>query len=224
MRPLLALALLSLALAGCTAGDQSGPPSADPNGSESQPPVAQGTMTTGPPTGTSSPSATDTTTPASSSSSTSTTYAPSFARHDQEDSASDPDFSGIAVNGHLTGSGAQLQIEATANKFSPAQYRVPTGSCSKPWTESMTGPSGPVQPHAPTAACTGFALRDMADNEAISNRVTWDGQLWDSSGHAAPAPSGTYTWARSFHVYQGGTGAQYNDSATMPLTFQVHVQ
>lgn len=208
---LLPFAVLALLLAGCSAADDDAPPNADPNGPpETQPPLPP-SNTTGPPSDTSSSSSTATSTVA-------------FGPHDEEETASDPDFSGLAVNGRLTGSGGALRIEAVANKVSPAQYKVPSGQCNQPWTESLVGPAGAVQQRQPVATCAAFGLRPMQDNEAIPVQLEWNGTLWDAgAGRYVAAPSGTYTWQATFHVYSGGEGAQYTDSADLTLSFEARV-
>lgn len=220
MRLLLPALLLASALAGCTAGDDPAtPPSADPNAPHGTLPPTSSDNTTGPATGTPTGSY-------SPSNSSSATGGPGrFGSHAQEGSASDADFSGIAVNGKLAGSGPRVSIEASATKFSPAAYKVPDGQCAKPWTERMVGPGGaPVAHRQPAAACAGFGLRAMAENEAIPLRLEWDGTVWDAAaGRHVPAPPGTYTWEATFHVYSGGSGASYDDSANLTLAFQVTV-
>lgn len=220
MRTLAPLLLLALALAGCTAGDDpTTPPNADPNAPHGTLPPTP-SHTTGPATGTptGSPS------PSNGSSATNGS-AGRFAPHAQEGSASDADFGGLAVHGRLAGSGSRLTLEAAATKFSPAAYKVPDGQCTKPWTERLLGPDGAALRHRqPAAGCTGFELRPMADNEAIPLGLEWDGTLWDAAaGRYVAAPAGTYTWEASFHVYSGGSGSAYEDSADLALAFQVTV-
>ena len=219
MRTLVPLLLLAAALAGCTAGDDPAPPNADPNAPHGTLPPTSAQNTTGPATGTPTGSY-------SISNSSSGPGGPArFGPHSQEGSASDADFSGIAVNGRLSGSGARVALEASATKFSPAAYKVPDGQCAKPWTERMVGPGGmPVAHRQPAAGCTGFGLRAMAENEAIPLGLSWDGTVWDAAaGRYAPAPAGTYTWEATFHVYSGGSGSTYDDSANLTLAFQVTV-
>lgn len=212
MRPLLPLAVLALLMAGCTAADDPAPPNADPNGpAPTLPPTSADNRTsTGPPTAPPT--------------STGSTQGPGFASHAEEDSAADDDFSGLSVHGRLAGSGDAVWVEASATKFSPARYKVPDGRCAQPWTEALLGPNGPVQPRRPLASCTAFSLRDMQDNEDISIALEWDGTLWDSGTESyVPAPAGKYVWQATFHVYSGGAGSEYNESADLALAFDVTV-
>jgi hypothetical protein len=215
MRWALALLLCSAALAGCTAGDDDpSPPNADPYGSKSYPPV---TTTSQAPTGTVTPPATN--------SSSSATAAPSgrFGPHDQEGSATDPDFSGLMVGGQLTGSGAAVRVEATANNVGERSYRVPSG-CGTPWHESMTGPAGSAAtPRPPPAACPSPTYADLAAHDYLSHTFEWNGTLWDAaSGTYVPAPEGTYSWHVVFDVYSG-SGDPPTEHAALAMDFQVTV-
>lgn len=215
MRLLLPVAVLALLVAGCAAADDPAPPNADPNGPAQTLPPASASNST-------SPTGVPSTPPKSSTSSS--TYGAGFAPHSEEESAGSADFTGLAVNGRLAGAGDALWIEASANKFSPASYRVPDGQCVQPWTEALLGPNGPVQPRRPVPTCTAFGLRPMQDNEAISIALEWDGTLWDGGQEKyVPAPAGQYVWQATFHVYSGGVGAQYNESAELALAFEVTV-
>ena len=215
MKWALALLLLGAALAGCTAGDDDpNPPNADPNASESYPPVTTSSQA---PTGTVTPPVTN-----SSSSSTTAAAGDRFGAHDQEDSATNPSFSGLMVGGHLTGSGAAVRVEATANNVGERTYRVPSG-CGTPWRESMTGPAGAVSPHSPPAACPSPTYADLASHDYLSHTFEWNGTLWDAaSGTYAPAPEGTYTWHVVFDAYSG-SGDPPPGHAALAMDFQVTV-
>jgi hypothetical protein len=220
MKWALALLLVGVALAGCTAGDDDpAPPNADPNGTRSYPP----------PPNTSTPPSTDTHTnppPSNMSSSSSATVAPSgrFGPHDEEDSASDASFSGLMVGGHLTGSGALVHVEAVANNVGERTYRVPDG-CGTPWREAMAGPSGAaVAPRPPPAACPSPSYRDLAAHDYLSRTLEWNGTLWDAaSGTYVPAPAGTYAWSVTFDAYSG-SGTPPPEHAALTLQFQVTVR
>lgn len=218
MRWAVAAVLLVSTLAGCTAGDDPNtPPNADPNRGESYPPLPG--SSTPPPTAP-PPNATS----SSSSSSSSAAPAPRVSAQEQEDSDTDGDFPSLFVGGRLRGSGGEARVEATANNVGERAYRIPDGRCAQPWTESMQGPAGAVQLRKPAPACTGFGLRDLPGHEFVSTALTWNGTLWDAaSGAYVPAPAGTYTWTVAFDVYSGGSGAQYEDHATLTLDFQVTV-
>jgi hypothetical protein len=217
MKWALALLLLGAALAGCTAGDDDpNPPNADPYGGKSYPPV-----------NTTSQAPTNTATPPSvpSNSSSSSTAAPAggrFGAHDQEDSATDPGFSGLMLGGHLTGSGALVRVAATANNVGERGYRVPSG-CGTPWSESMVGPAGSVTPRQPPAACPSPTYADLAAHDYLSRTFEWNGTLWDAaSGAYVPAPEGTYTWHVAFDAYSG-SGDPPAEHASLVMDFQVTV-
>lgn len=220
MKWALALLLLGAALAGCTAGDDNpNPPNADPYGGKSYPPVT-----------TSSQAPTNTATPPSApgnSSSSSTAAAPAsggrFGPHDQEDSATDAVFPGLMLGGHLTGSGALVHVEATANNAGERAYRVPSG-CGTPWGESMTGPAGSaVTPRRPPAACPSPTYADLAAHGYLSRSLEWNGTLWDAaSGAYVPASEGTYTWHVVFDAYSG-SGDPPAEHAALAMEFQVTV-
>lgn len=212
-----ALTLLAVLVAGCSAGtsDDPSPPNADPNGSQSFPPVTSTGTGTGPPS-------------FSNSSSTSTTAAPPpsrFAVHDEEDSASHEDFPGLFASGRMQGSGPAVRVEATANNLGERAYRVPDGACRQPWSEAMTGPDGaPVQPRRPMPACASFGLKEFPAHDFLAKDLAWNGTLWDAaSGSFVPAPPGAYAWTVTFDVYSGGSGAQFDDHAALTLSFDVQV-
>ena len=218
MRWALALLACSAALAGCTAGEDPRPPNADPYPSESYPPLGSSstppsseTHTANPPTNTSSASSTPP--PAG---------ATRFGAHDQEDSASDPDFSGLMLGGRLAGSGSALRVEAAANNVGERAYRIPDG-CRSPWSETMKGPSGAVQLRQPVATCAAESYKDFPAHDYLSRPFEWNGTLWDAaSGAYVPAPAGTYSGSIAFDVYSG-SGSPPADHATLTLEFQVNV-
>ena len=212
MRRLAALALAVL-VAGCSQGDDPTPPDADPNG----PPHSQAPTSTT--TATSSP------TPTYSSSPTSAP-APGVtlsAQH-QEDEAMDATFPGLMVAGQLDVTGNVAHFEAAANNFGQRTYRV-SAICVAPWSEGMAGPDGTTAQHRePMATCAAFGLRDFPPGESIAFSAEWNGTLWsDGSDAFGPAPDGTYHWTARFQVYEGGSGAEYDRTATLPLEFQVTV-
>jgi hypothetical protein len=216
------LLLAALALAGCSAGtsdDPNTPPNADPNGApQSLPPVNQNTATI---SGSPSPSNSTTATGSASSTTTAAAAAPkSFAAHDEEASASDPEFPGLFVGGRLQGSGSQVTVEATANNVGERDYRVPDG-CKKPWGETMRGPGGQAVVHRqPGGSCAASTLKAFPAHEFLSTALSWDGQLWDAAkGSFVPAPAGTYTWVVAFEVHD----ASGDDHATLSLAFDVIV-
>jgi hypothetical protein len=220
MRWALGLLLCCATLAGCTAGDDPRPPNADPFPGESHPPRPS----------TSTPPSTETHTnppPSNATTSTQTSTAPPassrFGPHDQEDGATDPRFSGLLLGGRLAGSGALVEVQATANNVGERSYRVPDG-CRTPWAESMAGPSGAVQAREPLPECAGFTYREFPGHDFLSRTFEWNGTLWDSTAGAyVAAPSGTYTWRIVFDVY-GGPGDPPQDHAALTLEFQVTVQ
>jgi hypothetical protein len=214
MRTILAACLAALVLAGCTAGYGNGP-KADPNGSKTYPPTPD-SNTTGPPTGSDVPTPT---------SSASSTYSTSFAEHSQDDSASDANYPGLGVNGHLSGSGSLVHLEVTANDFGERTYRVPDGQCAQPFTEMMSAPDGSgVQVRAPVAGCTGFALRDFKPGDYESKGLDWNGTVWDAvQGRFVPATPGTYTWTLTAHLYPSDATSQ-SQSTDLTLEFQVHLR
>ena len=228
MRRALALAVLALVLAGCTAGtsDDPTPPNADPNGQQTLPPAGPSSTTTGPPTASNSTSPTASAT----SSMTTTSAAPapepaSFGRHDAEDSATDPDFPGLFVGGRLQGSGPQLTVEATANNMGERDYRIPDGTCRQAWSEILRDSDGDVVQHRkPLATCQAFGLKTFASSDFLSTALTWNGTVWDAaSGSFVTAPAGDYVWEVTFDVYSGGSGASYDDHAAMTMSFDVEV-
>ncbi|HUR25396.1 MAG TPA: lipoprotein [Candidatus Thermoplasmatota archaeon] len=225
MRRVLALALIALVLSGCSTAtsDDPTPPNADPNGQQTLPPAGPGSASTAPPTATNSSSG-----PASASASQTSApnrRPPSFAAHDAEDSATDPDFPSLFVAGHLQGSGPQLRIESTANNMGERDYRVPDGACQQAWSETLRGPDGKlVQQRKPLSTCAAFGLKPFPAHEFLSTALTWNGTLWDAASSSfVTAPAGTYVWTVTFDVYSGGSGAQYDDHAAMALTFEVKV-
>lgn len=219
MRRALALPLLAVlaaaSLAGCS-DDPNTPPNADPQGGgHSLPPTSTNPTATGPPMG----NETNTTTATA----TSTGPAASFGAHDQEDSTNHDDFPGLLVSGRLRGSGAQVTVEGTASNIGQRTYKVPDGQCMQPWTESMRGPGGQDVVHRqPMATCLAFGLREFPSNDFLATALAWNGTLWTGDGFAV-APSGTYTWEVTFHVYWGGSGAEFEDHALMTLSFDVTV-
>lgn len=227
MRRALALLLLASLLAGCTSGtsdDDPAPPNADPNGAQTLPPAGSTSPSTGPPTASNSTTASST----SSATTTSTYAAPgptSFGGHDEEDSSTAESFPALFVSGRLHGSGPSLRIEAAANNMGERAYRIPDGTCQKPWSESMAGPSGQaVQHRQPAATCAAFGLKELAARDFVATALTWDGTVWDATaGRFVAAPSGSYVWTVAFDVYSGGSGAQFDDHARMTLSFDVTV-
>jgi hypothetical protein len=213
-----AVLLLSLALAGCTAGDDDpAPPNADPYPSESYPALSSTSSTTTPPP---NPSGSGSVTP--SSSSAPPTAQGRFGPHDGEDSATDADFPGLMLGGRLAGSGASVSVAASANNFGERGYRVP-GGCRTPWAESMSGPSGAVALRQPAAACAAESWGDLAAHDSLSRTFEWNGTLWDAgSGTFAPAPPGTYAWRIVFDVYSG-SGSPPPEHAALEMEFQVTV-
>lgn len=217
MKWTVALLLFGVALAGCTAGDDDpNPPNADPNPSETFP--APATSSTPPSTGTNTPPSTS---PSNSSSSSTGPGPARFGPHGQDDSATDPDFSGLMVGGRLSGSGSLVEVEASANNFGERAYRVPDG-CRTPWTESMRGPTGAVQLRQPAATCAADSWRDLAAHDSLARTFEWNGTLWDASGAFVPAPAGTYTWSIAFDAYSG-PGSPPPEHGTLTLEFEVTV-
>jgi hypothetical protein len=217
MRRAFALTLLALLVAGCSAGttDDQTPPNADPNGQQTFPPVAS-TSSTGPPdTNSSTPTSNPTAAPRPA----------SFGAHDQEDTTTDDDFPSLMVSGRLQGSGPQLRIEATANNLGERAYRIPDGMCKQPWSESMTGPAGTMVDHRqPFSSCAAFGLKPFPGHDYLSKELTWNGTVWDeATGTYVSAPSGTYVWTVTFDVYDGGSGAQFDEHSALTLSFDVHV-
>lgn len=210
-------ALVALALAGCTAGDDDpAPPNADPFPSQSFPPASSTSASTGPPTNSST----------TSTSSTATYSAPArFPPSSGEASGSDGDFPGLLVNGELHATDTKARIEATANNVGERNYRVADGSCATPWTESLTGPAGtPVPIRQPKPSCPTPTLKPFPAHDFISAGLDWNGTLWDAtSGTYQPAPTGTYTWSVTFEVYSGGSGASYDEHASILLEFEITV-
>lgn len=226
MRRALALTLIALVLSGCTAGtsDDPAPPNADPNGQQTLPPAGPSSSTTGPPTASNS-----TTSGGSATSTTAAVPAPAtapFDEHDEEGTATDPDFPSLFVGGHLQGSGPRLRIEATANNMGERDYRIPDGACRQPWTDVLRDADGDVVQHRkPLASCEAFGLKAFAAHDFVSTALTWDGTIWDaSSGSFVTAPAGDYAWEVTFDVYSGGSGASYDDHAAMAMTFGVEVE
>lgn len=222
MRRVLALALVVLALSGCSAGtaDDPAPPNADPNGQQTLPPAGPPSTSTGPPTASGSNSTT-------SAGSDSATGGPaSFGQHDAEDSATDPDFPGLFVGGRLQGSGAQLRVEAAANNAGQRDYRVPDGDCKQPWSDVLRDADGDVVAHRqPLATCGAFGLEPFAAGEFLATALSWNGTLWDAtSGSFVAAPTGTYTWDVTFDAYSGGSGSSFDDHAAMTMSFTVDVE
>lgn len=218
MRWALALLLCSAALAGCTAGDDNpNPPNADPYPSESYPPSSASTTPPSTETHTNPPPSNST-----SSSGTTTASAGHLAAQNQEDSATDPDFSGLMLGGHLAGSGAAVHVDAAANNFGERTFRVPDG-CRTPWTETLAGPSGAVQARQPSATCAAESWRDLPAHDSLARTFEWNGTLWDAgAGRYVPAPAGTYSWHISFDVY-AGSGSPPPEHTTLTLEFQVTV-
>jgi hypothetical protein len=228
MRRVLALALVALALSGCSAGtsDDPAPPNADPNGQQTLPPAGPASTGTGPPTASGSNSTTTAVGTSSVTTSASSAAGPcSFGQHDAEDSATDPDFPGLFVGGRLQGSGAQLRVEAAANNAGQRDYRVPDGTCKQPWTEVLRDAGGDLVAHRqPVAACSAFGLEPFAAGDFLSTGLAWNGTLWDASrGSFVAAPAGTYTWEVTFDVYSGGSGSSFEDHAAMTMSFDVEV-
>jgi hypothetical protein len=208
-----AFALVALLVAGCAVGDDTTtPPNADPNGPVETVPPTPSSNTTGPPT-------TAPTTSSSSSSSASPAPGVTLSGAHQEDSGTHAQFPGLIVAGQLDVSGNVARLEANANNIGQRTYRV-SNICVTPWGESMTGPSGDAQHREPKAVCTAFGLRDFPPGESLPFSSTWNGTLWTGSGYG-PAPDGTYTWTAKVTVYSGGSGSDFDNTATITLEFNV---
>lgn len=222
MRWVLALLLAATALAGCTAGNGNNDtgPNADPLGQKSYPPLVN--SSTPPPSTATGPSVQPSNSTSSSSASGTTTAAGSarFGPHDQEDSDSDADFPGLLLGGHLSGGGAQVEVQASANNVGERTYQVPSG-CGDGWTETMTGSNGELAIRKPASACTSTTYHDLAAHDYLSKDFSWDGTVWDDSSQSfVPAAKGTYTWHVAFDVYSGST---HSDHTTLTMDFLVSI-
>lgn len=68
-----------------------------------------------------------------------------------------------------------------------------------PWTETMEGPSGRVEPREPEAHCQPCGWDDLQPGESLTYSLAWDERLWDYDAQAMrDAPEGRYRWTLTF--------------------------
>jgi hypothetical protein len=146
-----------------------------------------------------------------------------FPDHDETQRAEYENFRGVVVQGHLTGGGGEVAIDAFARNDGPITYKV-SSVCRPPWTDAMEGRLGTVHPHGEVGYCHAFGLRDFPPGESIPFHVEWNGTLWDlQDGRFVQAPSGTYTWHLAFEGYGQCVGGSCELHDSIKLRFTVTV-
>ena len=116
---------------------------------------------------------------------------------------SSPSLEGVVLEVVHTGSADQHRVEATVrNTGLQAFYYLWVPQCAlEPWSESMTGPDGPVQPREPEAHCLPCGWDALSPGESLTKSYEWDERLWDADDERmGDAPDGTYTWTVTFHA------------------------
>lgn len=185
MRRLLpVLAVVLVALAGCTTPDEDAVPS------DTATPSA--TTSSGASTATSSGSG--------------TTFPPYEPPAGWTEAPAHPEYPGLHLAARATGNGRDFHVEATAANDGPQTYKV-SSICVDPWSEAMRRDGQRVQHEGPRVACAAWGVAPFRPGERLSYSGDWNGTQWSDSGGMgsySPVPAGDYVWSVGFSVYRGG--------------------
>lgn len=148
-----------------------------------------------------------------------------FPDHSEAASATNPKYPGIRVEGTVEGTGSELRADAMARNAGTRTYRIISPTCGQPWGETMTGPSGNVDPHEPMVRCSAFILAEFRPGDQEPFNLAWNGTLWEHGTHRfVRAPQGSYAWRLSFEVFRNGGGGEGGERDYFQLDFPVKVR
>lgn len=118
-------------------------------------------------------------------------------------SASSPDLDGVVLEVVRSESGDAHRLDATVrNTGLYAFYFLWVPSCGlEPWTDSLAGPDGPVEPREPVGHCHPCGFDVLSPGESMSRSFEWDERLWDlDEERMRRAPDGRYAWTAAFYA------------------------
>lgn len=139
---------------------------------------------------------------------------------------SSPGLPGVVLEVVRTDAGDVHRLDATVrNTGLQAFYFLSVPQCDlHPWSDSLAGPDGPVQPREPEAHCLPCGWDALSPGESMSRSFEWDERTWDDSAQRMrDAPAGNYAWTVAFRAEPDEDDACGGDRS-VSVEFQVHVR